>query len=244
MAWTTPPVLTVGQVLTAATANIWSNDLLYLYNLDYYLSYANTAVSMTLVNGTFTVVETSLATINLTLPTPVAGGLVGVQNLGGNSTVVNVISNSGSIFGPGAPNIGSPLISIPLAVSTVPDGGAIVLISDGFNWYFVSGTLDSGWITPSLLNSWVAGSEPVGYRQIGNRVFLRGSINSGSNGTAAFTLPSPPFLRPVQAVTVPMVQGGGSVAYVQINTNGTVIPNMSIATSNGCILDGISFLMD
>ena len=49
-------------------------------------------------------------------------------------------------------------------------------------------TLDTGWITPTMENSWV-NTEGLRYRRIGGRVYLKGVTKGGANGTQAFVLP-------------------------------------------------------
>lgn len=91
----------------------------------------------------------------------------------------------------------------------------------------------------SFTNSWVSvgsGNAPVGYRLVGTRVWLRGSVSSGTNGTAAFTLPS--GYRPQFLVTVP-VASDGAFGLVTIATSGTVTPNQGITL--GYSLDSVSF---
>lgn len=102
----------------------------------------------------------------------------------------------------------------------------------------VSGTAaltDSGWITPTLVNSWTAG-EPVAYRKIGSVVYLRGSLTGGTNSSTAFTLPAGyvPANNFLQ-----QVQGGGSTSFMQISSSGAVTPNFS--TAGAQYLDGLNF---
>lgn len=54
---------------------------------------------------------------------------------------------------------------------------------------------DSGWIAPTLLNSWVnfgGGYSTVGYRKVGSLVTIRGLVKGGvtTDGTEIFTLPA------------------------------------------------------
>ena len=67
-------------------------------------------------------------------------------------------------------------------------GSYLSLISDGSNWFITEGQQDSGWITPTLLNSWTE-AIPVGYRLTGNIVRFKGAIKDGTMNTTAFNLP-------------------------------------------------------
>ena len=80
------------------------------------------------------------------------------------------------------------------------------------------------WIAPTLTNSWVnlgspwalAGylKDPMGF------VHLRGEVNGGVNGSIIFTLPT--GYRPVAALNLPVVNGSGAFAYIQVAASGTV----------------------
>lgn len=107
---------------------------------------------------------------------------------------------------------------------------------------------DSGWATPTLGGSWVqsgGGTLTAGYRLQGNRVTLRGGLNSGSgNGTSPFTLPA--GYRPSATVSPPMGAFNGTTpipASCQILSSGVV----AIYYGSGMtavFLDGVSFTID
>lgn len=92
---------------------------------------------------------------------------------------------------------------------------------------FIVGT-DSGWVAVTMLNSWVAYDNAYGrtdntlIRKIGNVVFIRGLVKTGTLGTVAFTLPS--GWRP----EIHQIFGSSSIDVfhqVRIQSNGDVIPN-------------------
>src|SRR5215472_16626669 len=91
----------------------------------------------------------------------------------------------------------------------------------------------------SFTNSWVnfgSGAFSAGYRLVGNRVFLRGAIKSGTINTAAFTLPA--GYRPTANINLVAVSNL-AVGAVQILSSGVVTP---AAGSNVWIsFDGLSF---
>lgn len=91
------------------------------------------------------------------------------------------------------------------------------------------------WIQPTLTNGWVnlAGYQPFQYRRIGNRVLVRGSISSGTAGTAAFTLPV--GFRPLSNNGFLASNGTTGVNFVSVNSVGTVIPATSTTTHLGLI---------
>jgi hypothetical protein len=80
---------------------------------------------------------------------------------------------------------------------------------------------DSGWIEPTLENSWVqAGVATASYRKVGARVYLRGRVKGGTNGSIAFTLPKE--FRPPQQYYAAIVVGGAVTGAVVIEPSGTV----------------------
>lgn len=91
------------------------------------------------------------------------------------------------------------------------------------------------WIQPTLTNSWVnlAGYQPFQYRRVGNRVLIRGSISSGTAGSAAFTLPVG-YRPPVNSGYIAS-NGTTGASFVSVNAAGTVIPSASATTHLGLI---------
>lgn len=94
-------------------------------------------------------------------------------------------------------------------------------------------TVDSGWIAPTLTNSWVnygSGYELAGYRLIGNQMHLRGTLKNGVVGSAILTLPV--GFRPTAGhVIVPSIIG---ILPLQTGTvAGGPTPNLTGAASAG-----------
>lgn len=82
-----------------------------------------------------------------------------------------------------------------MAVWTTPISHATgdPIVASDFNLY-VAGNAnylygDTGWTTPSFINSWST-PQDAAYRRVGNLAMLRGSVQGGANGSAAFVLPS------------------------------------------------------
>lgn len=77
--------------------------------------------------------------------------------------------------------------------------------------------------------------DPLGF------VHLIGAVKSGTSGTTAFTLP-PGFRPPAYMVFPSVKQDGGttSIARVDVNTDGTVVPQTAPATGY-IVLNGIYF---
>lgn len=82
---------------------------------------------------------------------------------------------------------------------------------------------DTGWITPSLLNSWVSvGGQTIQYRRLNGIVYLRGRASGGTTATI-FTLPE--GFRPTQSFVVAVGDGTATslgVTRVVVNDTGTV----------------------
>jgi hypothetical protein len=99
------------------------------------------------------------------------------------------------------------------------------------------------WHAPTLLNSWAAGGSLPGYlKDPLGFVHIRGLVFNGTNAATAFLLP--PGFRPAGQAYFSGVQGGGSFGYIGVSSGGAVQPNMSVATSNGIYIDGITFLAE
>ena len=94
---------------------------------------------------------------------------------------------------------------------------------------------------PAFKNSWanVGGTTPPAgfYIDPYKVVHLRGNINTGSSGTVAFTLPA--GYRPEYNTYRIVYNNSGASIYVQIQTDGDVIPTFGAGTD--AWLDGISF---
>lgn len=85
------------------------------------------------------------------------------------------------------------------------------------------------WYNPVYSNGWsgltVNSIQPTQYRKIGDIVYLRGAMVGGTNGVVAFTLPSG-FRPPLTLFPASIITGGG-LGFLQILSNGAVIPTAS-----------------
>ena len=86
---------------------------------------------------------------------------------------------------------------------------------------------DTAWIAPTLLNGWVnygAPNQVAGYRKVGDLVFLRGTVKSGTvgTGTPVFTLPAG-YRPPVQYARA--VPSNNALGRVDVYVNGNVVVN-------------------
>ncbi|ASU83593.1 hypothetical protein CDO52_13030 [Nocardiopsis gilva YIM 90087] len=94
------------------------------------------------------------------------------------------------------------------------------------------------WTAPTLVNSWVnfGGTWQVAeYRKdLSGRVWIRGTIDGGTAGTVAFTLPS--GFRPPADFVVAAISSGGSppdLCRLEVDANGDVIPQNTVGTFVG-----------
>lgn len=102
---------------------------------------------------------------------------------------------------------------------------------------------------PAFQNNWVSYDSTVWYRKDPfGRVHLRGSMNSGTHGAPAFTLPvgyrpSASGLNRVRAISIGNQTAVGQwEAQVNINIDGTVVPYFTGSSATSYVsLDGISF---
>ena len=193
-----------------------------------------TAASGDLVNAT--------ATLTVTSPAAASGARFGAiaNYAASNGSPVTITAASGYLIGPGIPASTSSILLGAI-------GANISFVSDGTNWYQTSGAQDSGWITPTLGNSWaVVGSDTIQYRLIGAMVRLRGAMNGGSSSTTAFTLPS--GFRPSSNCNFYMGVASSSGSFVfaetSIGTGGALTPGWLGGTMNSVALDGITFTVD
>lgn len=108
---------------------------------------------------------------------------------------------------------------------------------------------DSGWLTPTLGNSWTALSGYVPqYRKIGNTVMLRGSFGGpgGASGTSPFTLPAGYVPNGVVAGLAWPLTCQGSTAFtvsLQVLASG-VVTIWYTAGANNMALDPVRFTVD
>jgi hypothetical protein len=190
------------------------------------------ATNYAAVNGKFVNVT---ATATITSPAAAGGAVFGViANYGAsNASPVTLTTASGYFIGPGIPASTS---SILLGIANA----YVTFISDGTNWYVTSGAQDSGWVTPSLLNSWATASYAPQFRLTGNIVRFFGDMTTGSTGAEAFLLPS--GMRPRLNLDIGCAGSIGNSVNLVILTTGAVTPNFSGGTI--VYLDGATFTVD
>lgn len=142
---------------------------------------------------------------------------------------------------------------------TVPAGARLALVhlhilggsaSPSGSWNFaypiVRRLVTTGWVAPTLTNSWVNYGDvfaPIGYRmQAGKIVRLRGLMKSGTvnaGGTApAFTLPA--GYRPEYQQLFIVMTGSNTLGRVDVKTNGEVF--VAVGNNAFVALDNISFV--
>ncbi|QDP44227.1 hypothetical protein KGG70_gp57 [Streptomyces phage Celia] len=122
---------------------------------------------------------------------------------------------------------------------------------------------DTGWITPTLINSWVVYGSPYtapAYRKINGRVFLKGLVKNGSVGFSIFILPvgfRPPEYMHLSGLTASRSETTGAASAgtahthpipfdqaglpIKIQQTGEVLVDAAIATNWVC-LDNVNFL--
>lgn len=106
---------------------------------------------------------------------------------------------------------------------------------------------DSGWTTATLTSSWVAfgGTTPTpAYRLKGGVVYLKGSMKSGVQTTAALTLPT--GMRPLADEFYACYASGGFVEIAVFASTGAVAVGTysSGATNAQVALDGVRFIAE
>lgn len=196
-------------------------------------------------------------------PTPFATGLTTVSSVEGQQALTT--SWATYTFTMTAAN-GKPRAMANIMCGTTSVAGTILI-----DWIEVSKEkdVDTGWITPTMQNSWVdyaGGYTPTAYRRIGNRVFLRGLVKAGTVNTSMFTLPvgfRPPYILLADGVFSTVTRASGAatsgtahthaITYmdmscrININANGTVVQHQSAGNTNDNVyvsLDNINFLVD
>jgi hypothetical protein len=245
---TTPQPVLVGS----STASLGSSPALAAADHNHYIAAAtlNTWLSgtgkvlpnpitqnanYTANNGDFVF---ATATLTVTLPAAANGVYVGAyaNYAASNGSPVTIHAPSGNIIGAGIPaSSTSILLGTKYAFA--------ILVSDGTNWYVIHGAEDTGWIAPSLVNSWTSVGSPwsaAGYRRTNGWVYCRGHVTGGTSTSTAFTLPA--GYQP--AAQVQFIAGGtGGLAAdavsVQITTAG--VTSLTFAAGAACSLDAIAF---
>lgn len=119
--------------------------------------------------------------ITITLPTPTAGALVGVQASAAatSSAGTTITASSGAIYGVGT----NGATSIPLAM---PEA-SVVLLGTGSNWNIVCGQRDTGWVPLTFTSNWTYTSGTYtttpSYRVIGDKLHFKGQVTNNVAGT-------------------------------------------------------------
>ena len=122
-----------------------------------------------------------------------------------NASPVTVTAASGYLIGPG----------IPASTSSIllgAQGANVSFVCDGTNWVQTQGAQDTGWVTLTLINSWIGN---VFYRIVGNRVMFSGylSLPPGTSGTAIFDLPA--AQSPFEYMYFPLANDGTGNCYAR-----------------------------
>ena len=98
---------------------------------------------------------------------------------------------------------------------------------------------DTAWTAVSYTNSWVDfdSGHTVGFRAIGSRVALKGTMKSGTIGSAAFTLPT--GYRPVLTDCSFACDSNGAFGKLTVASTGAVTPN--VGSNVYFSLNGVTF---
>jgi hypothetical protein len=238
---------TTAQVLGGGTSPAWvgGSNGQYLTVSGGALTFGSVSIPTTLTpiskSSSYAAVNGNLvnmtATGTITSPAAAGGATFGViANYGAtNASPVTLTTASGYFIGPGIP---ASTASILLGALNAQ----VIFVSEGTNWYLTGGAQDSGWITPSLTNSWTDSNVPPAYRKIANRVTLRGNLSTaagGSTGTSAFAIPS--GYQPAIIATLVAASPGATAAYVTAST-GLIVA--WTGSSTYLSLDGMTYLTD
>lgn len=176
--------------------------------------------------------------------TPAAGVTPGITPVSLLKGVVSAVSTGPPVTV--TTTIGPSAVQVPgVAVLSglFPSVGDTVTIADlGQGDHLVIGAQApaSGgvWTPVTFAHGWVnysGGIAPVGYRQQGSRVWLRGSMALGQLGQTAFTLP----VAPPKVSYFPTIDSAGVVGTLTIATSGAC--TASGGSNIVVALDGISF---
>jgi hypothetical protein len=176
-----------------------------------------------IANGQAAVVKGNTAAVTVTVPSPIAGGIVAIANLSSFPVTVAGLTASVPLNFPGA---------------------HLFLVSDGTEWVVLAGELDTGWLQLTAgtnMTTAPSGAIALQARQRGDGVAIRGVMEttaafaSGATATAA-SLPSG-ISNPSAAVEVSLqgsVGAGGLLLFPNANLNSAgnlVLGNALILTS-------------
>lgn len=181
-------------------------------------------------------------TVNLPAPAQSTSVTVLAGPLVSGSNRISISYASPNIFGQGLPGVG-------VATFYLGYGGSYVtLTSDGISWYIVRGAQDTGWQALSLAGALTQQDYTPAARLIADRVLLRGSVTTTSGfgvGATVFTVPSGLNLRPTAQIVSIGAKFYGSATptgvSLNINTDGTMTPNIFIPSLVGITLNGCSY---
>jgi hypothetical protein len=194
------------------------------------LSYAIASTSVTAAVGQWIQVGGTTGAVTISLPTNgTAGDIVAITN--DSSNPVTVAATGGESFD------GGGLVSGPTSFPLGVGGGSaasVVLCFSGTRWIFLAGQQDSGWVALSLVNSWVSTGGPTpSVRLVGDRVWFKGSVSSGSTTTVA-TLGA--TYRPSSLVNLGAT--GANVNGAFVSTGGVVT---ALSTAYVLALEGFNY---
>jgi len=202
------------------------------------------------------------AALTLTLPTAVGSGSVYTVKRSGTGTVTIATTSGQTIDGAASLTIEKQWASVDIisdntnwvvinpnevAISAAqPTDPAVELWLDPAgtwaNEFATKAYVDGGgWITPTLLNSWVdyggtyAG---VGYQKVGRVVYMKGLVTGGAAGTVIFNLPA--GYRPSsQMLMLTAVNATPPAGRIDVYTNGNLL-----AGTAGWVSIDLSFIAD
>lgn len=113
----------------------------------------------------------------------------------------------------------------------------------------VADLTDSGWITATLTNSWVAFGTPYAtpsYRILNGVVYLQGFAKSGTTtvGTTIFTLPA--GYRPLATIRFVVADGNTTAQFasLEVSSAGVVSDPTALGSSAGLSFNGMSFIAE
>lgn len=136
---------------------------------------------------------------------------------------------------------GSITVAFPPTCQPTNVGQVVRIGGTPGNRYITALSTNPEWIEPTLRNSWVpyggAYVTPSYRRHSDGRVFVRGTIKSGTTDTAAFILPV--GFRPADTLIFSTRQATAA-ARVEVDASGNVVPK-GITNNTLVSLDGIAF---
>jgi hypothetical protein len=114
-----------------------------------------------------------------------------------------------------------------------------LLLNDAWAAEVADTITPTAWTAVTFTNSWVnfgAGEQDVEYRKIGDLVFVRGAMKSGTVGSASFTLPV--GFRP-PAIVYFAVPSNSLYGQFRISSAGAA--TLTSGSNVSALLDGVSF---